>query len=244
MPVYVTPYSDNLRLTFLKKTQETMAQDGAAGHALISKALSDSINTFIADYEVKVTAVSTTLGGRIKETTEAAEAVNTLSIYLRDLWEVLRRRTARLNHSVEVLAYYQLPQDEKNPIITVREEWLTIADKVIEGEKTAVAKGFPPMANPSVAELKTVLDSARKELAEISGVDRTYDLAQQAVAVLRPRADELITDVMEELRFTLRKQSASNQRRVMRSYGATYRFLPSEAEEAEEIIPSQPPQNQ
>ena len=35
--------------------------------------------------------------------------------------------------------------------------------------------------------------------------DRVYDEAQEAVAALRPRADELIEDVMAELCFNLRK---------------------------------------
>jgi len=33
---------------------------------------------------------------------------------------------------------------------------------------------------------------------------------------------------MDELRYFLRKEDAPSQRRIMRSYGATYRYLPGE----------------
>ena len=45
------------------------------------------------------------------------------------------------------------------------------------------------------------------------------------MAALRARADELIAEVMAELRFNLRKKDASTQRRIMRTYGATYSYL-------------------
>jgi len=242
MPVYVAPYSDSLRQTFLKKSLETAASDAAAGIHLISQTLVDELTAFFPDFNEKVKSVNSALGGRMRETNEAQEAVNLLSVYIRDFWEVLRRRTARMNHSIDVLAYYGLSQDGYNPAVTVREEWLTIAERLVEGEKTALSRGFPPMSNPSVAEVTAMAESARKELSEISGADRVYDAAQKAAAALRPRADELITEVMDELRFALRKQNPSNQRRVMRSYGANYRYLPGEqAEEAEEPTP---PQNQ
>ncbi|MCD4691905.1 MAG: hypothetical protein K8R79_03230 [Calditrichales bacterium] len=37
-------------------------------------------------------------------------------------------------------------------------------------------------------------------------VDREYDQAQEEIAGLRFKADELISDVMAELRFNLRKK--------------------------------------
>jgi hypothetical protein len=52
--------------------------------------------------------------------------------------------------------------------------------------------------------------------------------AQKAVAALRPRADELIGDVMDDLRYNLRKLDPPTQRRIMRTYGATFVALPGE----------------
>ena len=84
------------------------------------------------------------------------------------------------------------------------------------------------MVNPSAAELDAVLATAQTEVDEVAPADRQYDEAQEAAATLRPRADELILEVMDALRYTLRKKSAPSQRRIMRSYGATYTYLKGE----------------
>ena len=45
---------------------------------------------------------------------------------------------------------------------------------------------------------------------------------------MRKKADELIDDIMAELRFSLRKLETPSQRRIMRSYGARYKYLKGE----------------
>ena len=44
----------------------------------------------------------------------------------------------------------------------------------------------------------------------------------------RPRADELIGDVMADLRSSLRRLDDPTQRRIMRTYGATILALPGD----------------
>jgi len=45
---------------------------------------------------------------------------------------------------------------------------------------------------------------------------------------VRPQADTVIREVMDELRFNLRHMDAPSQRRIMRTYGATFKYLPGE----------------
>jgi len=241
MPFFVAPHSDEARLAFLEKTEATATQDQAAGNSLLSAELLSEIHEFLTVFTDKVKALTETLGARIKETREAQQSIDLLTIYLRDLWEVLKRRVTRLNQPAEILTYYQLPLDGIIPKPASRDEWLKLADLVVAGEATAVAKGYPPMQNPSVDELKVVLATTRKEISEIAPADRTYDAAQQAVAALRPKADELISEIMDELRFKLRRRDASGQRRVMRSYGANFKYLPGEPIEDITTPPETPP---
>ena len=65
--------------------------------------------------------------------------------------------------------------------------------------------------------------------------DRAYDEAQEAVAALRGQADELIAEVMDELRFNLRRKDAPSQRRVMRTYGANFSYLKGEPRDADDV---------
>jgi hypothetical protein len=114
-------------------------------------------------------------------------------------------------------------------------EWVTkilpvlgTAVEVIAGDAEAVAAGYSAMVNPSIAELQVGLTAAQREADEVAPADRAYDEAQEAVAALRPQADELIQDVMDELRFHLRKRDAPSQRRIMRTYGVSFSYLPGE----------------
>jgi len=67
---------------------------------------------------------------------------------------------------------------------------------------------------------------------DVAVADRDYDIAQEVVASSRTVAEDFIQEVMDELRFALRKKDASSQRRIMRSYGATYTFVEGEPEDA------------
>jgi hypothetical protein len=48
---------------------------------------------------------------------------------------------------------------------------------------------------------------------------------------LRAKADELISDVIDDLRYFLRKKDEPSQRRIMRSYGVTFKSLQDEPED-------------
>ncbi len=228
MPYYDAPNNDTQRLAFLNRSLETGLADVAAGNAYVSQATLDAIAASLPQFETVINAVSDKLGSRTKETHERAAAIEKIKTYTRDMWAVIKRRALRLEQPAAVLQFYQLPLDGVTPSPTTYEEWLALAAQVVQGDADAVAAGYPPALDPSAADLAAVLESTRAEVKDVAMADRAYDEAQKAVAALRPQADELITDVVAELRFTLRKQEASNQRRTMRTYGAHFRYLEGE----------------
>jgi len=228
MPYYEVPASDIYRLAFLQRAHATGLQDVADGAGLVNQETLDAIAAFLPGFQAAMGAVSARLGARAKETQERLEAVERVKLYTRDLWEVVKRRVRRLDQPAAVLSFYRLPLDGTVPNPTTQEDWLALAAQVVGGDAEAVAAGYPAMANPSAAELQAVLDAALSEAADVAAADRAYDQAQAAVAALRPQADELLEEVMADLRYRLRKEDAPSQRRVMRTYGARFRYLPGE----------------
>ena len=109
------------------------------------------------------------------------------------------------------------------------------------------AAGYTPVQMPAAADLQTALTETQNQLTAVAAADRAYDDAQSALADLRPQADELIRDVMDELRFVLRKRDAASQRRIMRTYGAQFYVRPGEvaeegdlpAEEGTDLVPEE-----
>ncbi len=228
MAKYEQPKSNRDRLTFLKRSAVTGPQDVKSGNPYVSQETLVAIAAFLPDFETAVHAVNEKMGARSKEVRERAAAIERIGLYARDLWAVLKRRASRLDQPAEVLTFYQLPLNGTIPKPTSQEQWLTLAAQVVKGDADAVAAGYPAMINPSAAELQAVLDAARSESDDVAMADRAYDAAQEAVEALRDQADEWISEVMAELRFNLRKRDAPSQRRIMRTYGATYSYLAGE----------------
>ena len=235
MPELIAITSDEARLAFLLRTQNAAAKDSAAGSRYIFPETKKKIDSFFPKFEKGVNAISEEFAGRIKEVREKNEALGDVMVYTRHLWSSVKNRISRKNEPVEVLRYYQLPSDGVNPKPKSQEEWLVTAKKVVEGDSQAVSAGYEPAVNPSAADLVAVMDKAESELNDVSEADRLYDAACAEIADDRAKADDLIDQVLAELSLTLRTLDPASQRRIKRTYGARYRYLPGEPEEEEEI---------
>ena len=231
MSKYIKPQGNKSRSVFIIKAATTAQQDKAQGKHYISDATLAVLIALIPIFQEKLLALNNTLSGREKEIREKNAALAILERYVRDLWEVLKRRVIRLNQPAEVLTFYELPLSGEVPKITKQEEWLLIAREVIDGDADAVTAGYPAMVNPSAAELTTVFQNAFLEDSQVAPADRAYDDAQAEMAEQAQQADAVIEEVMAELRFNLRNLDAPSQRRIMRSYGARFITLPGEPPE-------------
>ena len=241
MPVYRAPRNDISRLACLQHAYTAAQQDvvqtgdpSVITYELLSPETVNALKAILPQFETAYNNVAAKLGLRAKEVEESEAALDELKTYLRDLWEVMRRRVHRRHEPVAVLNFYRLTADGHLPSLKNRQEWLAMAEAVIQGDAEAVAAGYEAAFNPSTAELQAILETARQEVADIDLADKAHDQAQEALALLRPQADEIIQEVIDELRFALRKQDAPSQRRIMRRYGARFHYLPDETPDADE----------
>ena len=238
MPRVRQPESDEGRLFILNKAITVGVADRSAGRNYLDEALITDILALINDqtqpspgipgYATRIHLSTTARAKWLKETGEAQTAYETVELYLRDFLEVLKRRTVRLKHSASVLAFYKLPEDGSLPVLNNREDVETACKNVLDGEVEAVRAGFPAMVNPSAQELQNKLNDARREAGEITPVARGLEGAQRDVQALRPRAIELVEDVIAALRYNTRKFEPGAARDIMRSYGVAFDYDPGE----------------
>jgi hypothetical protein len=219
MALIIKKYSDNGRTSVLSKALETAKTDKGNNQHFISDETLYSVESFLPEWVACVTVVNKFLSLREKEVREKNIATHQLETVVRDLWDVAKRRIRRRKEPAEVLSYYQLPLSGIVPKFLKEKELLAISAKVIEGDQQAVAAGYPAMANPDALELKEALDIAQKEISDVAPADREYDQAEEAVEKLREQADLLISDIVDELKFNLRRKDAASQRRIILSYG-------------------------
>ncbi|MCP4238926.1 MAG: hypothetical protein GY770_36045 [Aestuariibacter sp.] len=240
MPAYRAPQSDIGRLAFMSKTIKAATIDQAQGLSYVDANLLTDPSAFVELYNAYNAAhiqVESAIGKRVGETAESNAALDKLRMYISHLWISVTNRARRLGLSAAVFRMYKLNSDGSRPVINGNEELLTIAPQIIAGDAEAVAAGFAPVAEPSTAELQAVLDSAIAESTDVIAADRKVDVAQAALAAFRPQADEMIADVRASILYNTRKMDAPSQRRILRSHGATFRYLPNEPIDEGDVAP-------
>jgi hypothetical protein len=237
MPTYTQPGSDHARIAFLNSALGAADSDTASGNDYILEDTYKTLQTFAPEYEKKVTTITKNLSARSKEIEERNSALSILSTYTRDGFEVARRQANRHNLPAHVLQLYGLPLDGKTPYPATPAEWITIARTFVEGAKNVKEQGFPVVRCPSANSIEEKLEIAQKEYDDVAAADRGYDDAQSGIAEMRAKADELIGDIMAELRLTLRKLDQPSQRRIQRSYGAKFKYLKGESVDPDDNDP-------
>ncbi len=228
MPKYSVANSDATRLAFMDQAIQTAVSARANNTPYLDDPLFNDLTAHYAAYDAAHKAARAALGQRVNETAESAAAMDKLKMYISHMWTAVYNRAQRQDLSVSLLTYYNLDKDGTRPVPSGRREWLRMAADLIDGDAKAVVAGFAPIAEPSAVELQAMLDSARAEAGDIPMADKAYNDAQTAVGDLRPRADELIKEVRDVIIFATRRVDNPGQRRILRSYGSRYRYLPGE----------------
>ncbi len=236
MPRIAKPTSDESRLTFLKTALSTGQTDVKSGNGYLNSETMNVCTQTAAKFEVKLNELSGFLASRSKEVREKNEAKARLELFIRDLWEVTKRRVFRNSEPAEVLTYYCLPLDGMVPPIITEKEIFVLAGQIIKGDEKAVSAGYPAAANPSAKELSVEMAKAQKEFNDVSPADRQFNQAQETLAPLRAKADEVIGDIIDDLEYNLRKKEASICRRIMRTYGVTFAYAIGEPVDEETTV--------
>ncbi len=246
MPRVREPQSDEGRVQLLSKVLITYTADAQQNDvvylpatiparitALLEGVTDPQTNVSTPGYRPAVVELTRLRAAVAKEVEDSDKAEVVLETYIRDFWEVLKRRTFRLGHPVAVLNYYDLPQDGAVPALATRADRQAWAQKILDGEGAALAASFPAMANPSVGDVSQKLNTAKTEAEQITPKDRAQELALEVVRGLRAPAIELVNDVLDELRHALRKMEPGTARNIMRSYGVEFELLPGEPPDPE-----------
>jgi hypothetical protein len=231
MPLLVKPTNDAGRVGFLDASAKTGTSDVSKGKKYLSDETLQMARDVASEYTNLLKAEAGKLATRSKEVREKNTAIVKLETYMRDMWEVIKRRVFRKNEPAEVFTYYQLPLDGTVPKAVLEKEIFILAERVIAGDKKAVEAGYAPAVCPSADELNDLLIAARKESDDVAQSDREYDDSHKLIAPIRAKAEELIDDTIAELDYNLRKLDPANRRRIMRTYGVTYQYAKGEPED-------------
>lgn len=234
MPIYDVADSDIARLSFFRKALVTGPQDIANNIHYLDAAFLAEVAAFYERYNAEYEALSAALGTRVREVAEGNAALEVLKKHVSHLMDTIHKRVDRLGLDSGVLLFYQMTQEGVRPHPTAQEDWVRLAQSLVHGDAAAVAAGYAPVVEPTAVELQTVLTIYVQKLADATAADRAYDVLQAKVAAQRPQADAYIQEIFDRVTFGTRQMDKPSQRRILRSYGARYRYLAKETRDADD----------
>lgn len=241
MPFLDHPKSDAKRLEFMDLCIKTAEQDNALDNKFIPEKLVATLIQRSADFRAVSTESNSSMSAKQKETREKNESKHELEVVVRDFFEVVKRRTYRLDHPVEVLRFYNMTSSADLPSLKSEAELLDAAVEIVTGDRKAVKAGYPVMENPTADEVDVRLILTRKEISDLVPADRALNKVQKDLRDMRGPVDEMIHDIADCLQFALRKETASNARRTIRTYGFKYRYL--QGEPVDELVENNTSEN-
>lgn len=240
MTMILYPGTDVGRISLLRNIIAAYEKEKQGGHEVLFPDFVTKMKELLTEYEQKSNQVSVRIGEKSAEVSEKNEALSQLIQVVRDFWEVLRRRTSRLNYPPEILRNYLLPIEGVLPNPGTQKEWLEYARAIVEGEKKTVEAGYPPMQNPSAEEVRQAAEKFEKEFQDVIEMDKQLDALQEDVKVLRTRADAFIRMALDQIQIAYADKDGSDLRRIIRRFGYVIKMTDSEEALPEENVQEQP----
>ncbi|MDJ0840987.1 MAG: hypothetical protein QNK37_31035 [Acidobacteriota bacterium] len=232
----VTIKSNQQCLSFLKRASGNGEVDIEQGKNLLVKPWFEKIANLVEPFEKAMVAQLHAHARRAEEIAARNKVVTTMKHTVRDFRSALMRRVRRNGEPEVVLQYYRMPHERK-PVYD--DDWYQLGQWLLDGEATALGKGFPAMTNPTADELTASLDAFAELRGNAEEADRRYRDVQDVLVDLRKETQLVARGLAANFRVLLHDKDAPTIRRIMRSYG--FRFRDRAEEAPEEATVSQEP---
>lgn len=223
MPRLNRPNCDPERVRALRTAKMKVETPSSIPNPVSSGTVSH-LHAFLPMFENAMQSRGSALAAQSKLITSLRPERAALKRYIKHFIKVFNLGIGRDLFRASDRGYYQLEvEDSKLPPLRTDDALVMWADNIISGEEIRVLAGGAPMAMPSAAEVEAKLNGLTPLLDTLTTLKDNYDNKQEDVQEMRPEADDLISDIWDEVLFAFRKDSAASLRRKAREYGVVYR---------------------
>jgi len=222
MPTISRPETDNQLLQALEaaklKSDVTLPGSLAFSAVTLTKLI-----TFLPNFRQQMQERGVALSVQSESTTTANKAKARLVMFISHFFQVFNFGILRGVFTQAQRAHYQLDvNQEELPRLITEQEIQMWGNRIVAGETTRTAAGFPAMSMPSAAEVAAELSIVVSTQGDQSTKKDILDSEQEDVAELREEANDIISDIWDEVEFTFRKDTPPSKRRKAREYGVVY----------------------
>ena len=221
MPKLIRPTSDNDRLQLLQRSLRAGIKDAEAGRPRLAPPTLTRLTKLTACFDGTLRAAVDAEAAWRAAAQQATGARAALEVEIRTIWQRLRVQSRRQLIAPQVLTYYGLDQRGRLPAYPKRhDDWLLLAQQLLQGDTEAQAAGHPPQLNRD--ELQRLYDEAQVVTTALNQALLDHQATRKQLRADRDTVQAQIRAVVSELRHALHADTPSHRREVMRAYGLLF----------------------
>ena len=171
----------------------------------------------------KITLRNVALSEQTASTVDTVAKKNTARTILSHFFQVFNMGISRGVYQAAERAYFGINVNQTViPDLGTEYNITKVGEDVATGDPLRVAAGGAAMTNPATAEVTLAVNAFNVANQAQAAKKMAFDLAQEAVASLRPEIDSLILRLWNEIETNFSEEDPASMRRKAREWGVEY----------------------
>ncbi|MBL7113680.1 MAG: hypothetical protein ISS19_17205 [Bacteroidales bacterium] len=222
MPYRRLPNTDNARLKAMKKAQEKGKEIPPFKLAFSQSSLY-KVTSFLPAFEKTMLHQKGSFTTQIDRNKDYHSQLKKAKLYISHFIQVVNMAIQRGELSSSIRDYYKLNgYGKKLPPLNNEEDVIRWGNTILEGETQRMRKGLSPITNPTVAVVKVRYEKFLESYRNQKKLQESTNRALQELKTIRPRADDIILDIWNEVEDSFKDLPDNLKREKAAEYGLVY----------------------
>lgn len=232
MPYRRLPNTDSARVRAMKRALEIGKETPPFKLAFSQKTLV-RILSFLPQFENAISIQRQTSSNQSNKGHEYQESARKARMYITHFIKVMNMAILRGELPAETRTFYGLAVDDSTvPSLTTENELIGWGKRVIDGEEYRVRKGNTAISNPSIAVVKVRYVQFMDAWNYHKTINKRVVECARKTADMRKEADEIITNLWNEIEAKYAGLPDEEKRTEAENYGIVYIFRKNELAQA------------
>jgi len=228
MPYRRLPNTDSARLRALKRAVE-MSKDIPPFRLAFSMKTLVKIQGFLPVFENSISHQRQTLVNQTEKAKSNQDTARKARLYITHFLKVMNMAIARGEMPAETRSFYGIASDDSTvPSLTTENELVAWGKRIIDGEEYRIRKGNSPVTNPTIAVVKVRYEKFLETRNHYRTINRRATECVNKTSDMRSEADELITNLWNEIEASYSSLPEDEKRAQTEKYGLVYVFRKNE----------------
>ncbi|NOY38002.1 MAG: hypothetical protein GXO83_10575 [Chlorobi bacterium] len=234
MPYRRLPNTDAARIKALQ-TAIDLGEKFSPRQLAFSATLLYKIKSFLPVFQNNLQSYQHKKDRLSEETKTLHHFFKRAKMYLTHFIQVASFSVQRRELPEDTKDYYNLPTFESLPHIQSYDDLIVWSDKVLNGEMARTQKGLPPVINPTAGVVRVHYDHFLDQYQRWKILQQSRDREQKKVQENRIKANQLVTELWDEVEQSFSDLPGNHKRARAEEYGIRYVYRSNELRHIESI---------